>query len=423
MQDTPIQQELTHLFRHSYGKMIAILINRFGAHQLENIEDAVQDALVKAMQIWPYRGMPTDPFAWLLRVSGNKLIDIFRRNSKTTLTGEDQASYESWEELAPPTSDTNIEDDQLRMIFACCHPSLSQESQIVLTLKLVAGFGNREIARALLKKEDAVAKSFTRAKRKLRSHNFSLQIPIEFGLRSRINIVLKILYLMFSEGYATQRGKDPIRKDFCFEAIRLTLLLTKNRYCNQPDVHALLALMCFHASRFEARLTDEGELIDLAHQNRNAWHHGLIDIGAEHLRQASSDDGPPSDYLLQAYVSYYHCTAPSIKETDWDQILRMYDLQLKRMYSPIVELNRVVAVGMAQGPKKGLDALTQYEDGAYSKKTGLYYAIRADLLQRLDRKAEAIEAYDHAIALIENEAEKRHLARKRDALSTVMPDR
>ncbi len=257
------------VFRHEYGKIVAILIHKFGPSQVEKIEDAVQEALIKAMQVWPYKEIPNRPTAWLLKVAANNFIDTVRKDKKV-MVHEDIGEFikeinDTGENLS---LDNEINDSQLKMIFACCHPSISQEYQIILSLKLIGGFSNKEIAKALLKKEEAIAKSFTRAKKKLKKNINNLEIPVELGLRSRVNIVLKVIYLLFSEGYSTTNGESLIKKDICFEAIRLALLLSKNKYCNLPDVNALIALMCFHASRFEARLDENNEIVDLENHDR-----------------------------------------------------------------------------------------------------------------------------------------------------------
>jgi RNA polymerase sigma-70 factor (ECF subfamily) len=309
-----------------------------------------------------------------------------------------------------------ITDSQLKMIFACCHPAVSVEYQLVLSLKLIGGFGNREIARALLKKEETVAKSFTRARKKLKDAVSTLEIPVELGLQSRLTSVLKVVYLFFSEGYAASSGEMGIKKDFCLEAIRLAVLLGENKYCNHPDVHALIALMCFHTSRFDARVSASGELVDLEHQDRSRYDRDLIRLGAEHLEQASRAVYHPSNYHLEAAVSYYHCLAPAFEHTRWDQILHLYDLQLQRVYSPVVALNRIVPYHTVHGPQAAMEELRQMEKDPRFSATALYYAIHSELLQDLGNLADAGEALEKAIALNRNALEKKHLQRKLKAL-------
>lgn len=400
-----------HIFRHEYGKIISYLINKFGPSHLESIEDAVQESLIKAMQLWAYNKTPENTTSWLLRVASNQLIDTLRKEKKMlrneeVFVFEDQRSVEEEVYL-----DNIINDSQLKMIFACCHPSLSQEYQIILSLKLIGGFGNKEIAKALIKKEETVAKSFTRAKKKLKNNVKTLKIPIEIGLKSRMHIVLKIIYLLFSEGYAPSSGPTFIKKDICIEAIRLALLLTKNKYCDQPSVHALIALMCFHASRFEARIDGQDELVDLEHQDRGLYEWQLIKNGIKHL-ELSAVKTMPSDYHLQAAISYYHCTAKKFSDTDWISILQLYNLQLRRQYSPIVQLNRIIPFHRVYGAKKAMKELQNFEKSPHFINTALFYAIKARLLSDLEHWNASKEALKNAIRLTPRVLEKKHLQKK-----------
>ncbi|MGI9550828.1 MAG: RNA polymerase sigma factor [Aurantibacter sp.] len=406
-----------NIFRHEYGKMISLLTYKFGPSHLERIEDAVQESLIKAMQVWGYKEPPQNPTAWLLRVAKNQLIDRLRKDNK--MVHEDTADLFEKElsvQEEVQLGDT-INDSQLKMIFACCHPSLSQEYQIILSLKLIGGFGNAEIARAMLKKEETVAKSFTRAKKRLKDKVKTLESPIEIGLKSRLTIVLKVIYLLFSEGYAPSSGEVLIRKDFCMEAIRLALLLTRNKYCNQPEVHALIALMGLHTCRFEARTDREGQLIDLEHQDRSKYDRQLFNFGVEHLERAKTY-GPLSDYHLQAAVSYYHCAAKTFSETDWEAILKLYDLQLQRQYSPIIQLNRIVPFHKVHGPQKALKELHEFEKSPYFLGNALFYALKAELLSELKDSKGSRAALKRAIDLTKNELEKKHLTKKLEAYLT-----
>lgn len=402
---------LENIFRSEYGKIMAILLSRFGPAYLEKIEDAVQDALLKAMQIWGYKYVPDNPTSWLLRVAGNSLIDTLRRDNKLLLN-EEGTILDLPVNPAELALHNTISDSQLKMIFACCHPSLSEEYQIILSLKLIGGFGNREIAKVLLKKEEAIAKSFTRAKRKLKQHISTLDIPLEIGLQSRLAVVIRVIYLLFSEGYAPSTGDLIIKKDVCFEAIRLALLLEDNSYCHHPNLDALIALMCFHVSRFDARLDKNKEMVDLAHQDRSKYNRKLIQIGIKHLEKAGTATMKPSNYHLEAAVSYYHCTAKTFKETEWKRILYLYDLQLKQQYSPFVELNRIIPFYMVHGATKGLDELELHKLSPHFKSNKLYYAIKAELYTRLNYNIQAIAALESAISLTNNELEKRHLSKK-----------
>ena len=410
------QKEIVeNVFRYEYGKIMAILVSKFGPGLLEKIEDAVQDALLKAMQVWGYKNVPDNPTAWLLRVAGNGLIDTLRRDKK--MITNDEGFNQDIKSLPKELSlENTISDSQLKMIFACCHPALSVEYQIILSLKLIGGFGNKEIAKVLLKKEEAVAKSFTRAKRKLKEEISTLDIPIEIGLQSRLLVVIRVIYLMFSEGYSPSSGDMGIKKDICFEAIRLSMLLYENEYCRHANLDALIALMCFHVSRFDARLDEHMEIVDLQHQDRKKYNRELIQIGIEHLEKSGTKARQPSNYHLEAAVSYYHCVAGSFKDTDWKSILRLYDLQLERQYSPVVQLNRIIPYYKVHGAKKALKALQQYKLGPYFRESKLYHAIRAELLTQMHSYDKAKEALRSAIALTNNKLEKKHWAKKLNAL-------
>ncbi|WP_411029536.1 RNA polymerase sigma factor [Spongiimicrobium sp. 3-5] len=402
-----------HLFRTEYGKVIAALTFRFGTAMLERIEDSVQDTLIKAMQVWAYKSVPDNPTAWLLKVASNHLIDQLRRDRKINFS-EDVTPFFTGNESEMDTVrlDTTISDSQLKMVFACCHPSLSQEYQIILSLKLIGGFHNREIAEALLKKEETIAKAFTRAKKKLKDQVETLNIPVEMGLQSRLFVVMRVIYLLFSEGYAATSGSQMIKRDICYEAIRLALILYDNPHCRHPNLNALIALMCFHASRFDARLDENMELVDLEHQDRKKYIQELIQIGIYHLESSGTLDNQPSNYHLEAAVSYYHCMAKSFETTDWKNILRLYNLQLQRQYSPVVLLNRVVPYYKVHGAKKALLELENSNMDLTEVPNGLYYAIKAELVYSLQDWEAAKDALKQAIGLTKNELEKKHLQKK-----------
>lgn len=404
---------IEHLFRTEYGKVVALLTHKFGTSYLEQIEDAAQDTFVKAMQVWAYQSIPDNPTGWLYRVASNRMIDVLRRGKKL--------EYRELEELQPKSNiehsanldlDQSISDSQLKMIFACCDPVLSQEYQIILSLKLIGGFSNKELAEALLKKEEAVAKSFTRAKKKFREEVQFLKVPVQMGLQSRLFQVLRIIYLMFSEGYAATSGSQIIKRDICYEALRLALLLQENKYCKHPNLNALIALMCFHASRFDARLAEAGELVTLEHHDRGKYNQELISIGIYHLENAGTLDRTPSEYHLEAARSYYHSTAKSFVQTDWNNILYLYEVQLKLYYSPMVALNRIIPFAKVHGPKEGLVELELLGQRANLENQGLYHAIRAELQSELNQPEKQQAALKKAIDLTENELVKKHYKRK-----------
>ncbi|MDC6366333.1 MULTISPECIES: RNA polymerase sigma factor [Flavobacteriaceae] len=411
-----LNQTIDHLFRNEYGKVISILTHKFGTSYLEQIEDVTQDTFIKAMQVWAYKSVPDNPTAWLYRVAKNALIDVLRRDKKISFLEQEQSipiETTENEDEEDSTMDDTISDSQLKMIFACCHPGLSQEHQIILSLKLIGGFSNKELAEALLKKEEAVAKSFTRAKKKFRNEVQMLQIPVQMGLQSRLFRVLQVIYLMFTEGYAATSGSHILKKDICYEALRLALLLQENKYCKHPNLDALIALICFHAARFDARLDDNGELVTLEHQNRSKYNQQLINIGIEHLENAGTEDGMPSNYHLEAARSYYHSRASSFEETDWKSILYLYDTQLRLQYSPMVALNRIIPFAQIHGAQKALGELKSLTQKSDFSNTSLYYAIKAELLlETNDSMKHYTATLQKAIDLSENELVKRHLTKK-----------
>ena len=407
-------QVLDHLFRREYSKIVAHLASRYGTRHLELIEDAVQEALMKAMQTWPFSGTPGSPSGWIFRVAKNQLIDQLRRGERIQSGGEDallraDASNQSF--MRDILLDSEVEDDQLRMIFACCHPALSTESQIILTLKLVCGFGRTEIATALLKKEDAVAKSFTRARKKLKEEVQELQVPSGADLEQRLQVVFKIVYLLFNEGYAASAGDQLIKSDICMEAIRLVSLLRTHPLCRRPESSALLALMHFHAARFEARIGSDGEALTLEKQDRARWDRSMIELAEGYLQEVA-DTEQLNEYFLQAVLAWYHCSAPRYEDTDWQGILEVYDTQVHYFPSPIVSLNRVVAVAKAKGAQTAVDDLEVLEDHSALKEYSLLYAIKAELYGEMDLPEKAKESLHTALKYTQNQVETRHLQRK-----------
>lgn len=412
MPQTNLNNTIDHLFRNEYGKIVAVLTNKFGISNLEQIEDATQDTFIKAMQVWAYKSIPDNPTAWLYRVANNALIDVLRRSKKMDLRDNQQLN-ENDEDLSAKELSLNdsISDSQLQMIFACCHPSLSGEYQIILSLKLIGGFSNKELAEALLKKEDAVAKSFTRAKKKFREEVQFLQIPVQMGLQSRLFIVLRVIYLLFSEGYAATSGSQMLKRDICYEALRLALLLRENKYCKHANLEALIALMCFHASRFDARLDENDELVTLEFQDRSKYNKELIKIGIHHLERSGTEDRLPSIYHLEAARSFYHCKAKSFEKTDWKSILYLYDVQLKQQHSYMLALNRIVPFSKIYGAEKALMELNVLESKTDFSKSGLFYAIKAELLLEL-KHSDYDLTLKKAIAFTDNELVKKHLQKK-----------
>lgn len=413
MKENKVDHTIEHLFRNEYGKVVSILTHKYGASHLEAIEDATQEAFVKAMQVWAYKEVPDNPTGWLYRVANNGLLDQLRRDRKLTFQEAEKMPFSGigQKNTEPPLDDT-ISDSQLQMIFACCHPSLSKEYQIILSLKLIGGFSNKELADALLKKEETVAKSFTRAKKKFRDEVKMVKVPVEMGLQSRLFQVLQVVYLLFSEGYAVTTGSQMIKKDICYEALRLALLLQQNKYCQHPNLEALIALMCFHASRFDARIDEKGALVTLENQDRSKYDQKLIGIGVRHLKKAGTKGRIPSNYHLEAARSFYHSTAKDFSTTDWESILYLYDVQLKMYHSPMLALNRIVAYEKVNGAKRAMEALESLQQKSDLSDHELYHAIRAELLGQLKRYDEQKGALQKAIALSKNNLVQKHYEKK-----------
>ncbi len=399
-----------HLFRRRYGEMVAILTGIFGPENLQMTEDMVQDTLEQALRIWPLKGIPGNPHAWLMRVARNKAIDSRRRDARLRKIVERER-----DELNDKTRDPNfpefedsLGESQVRLIFLCCHPLLSRKAQIALALKTVAGFGVSEIARAFLASESAIAQRLVRAKRRIREAGLNFEIPDEEELPERLEAVLSVLYLLFSEGYSASSGGELVRRHLCEEAIRFATLVNSHPVGDTGSVSALLALMHFQNSRSSARLDTEGKLLLLSDQNRDDWDRDAIAQGLVYLERASLGEGI-SEYHLLAGVASCHALAESYKKTDWKSILYYYD-QLVALYSsPVTRLNRVVALAMVEGPDRGLAELEGIRSDPALKDYYLLPAVEGELCRRSGRVREAISALKAALKVVRNEVERSFL--------------
>ncbi len=400
-----------HFFRHQWGRVVSHLTAKFGVPNLTLVEDAVQEALTKAMQSWAFQGIPDNPAGWITRVAHNHVIDMLRRKNnferKSAELGQEESSYAmDWD------MDEEIKDDELKMMFACCHPAISAELQIILTLKILGGFSNAEVARQLLKKEDAIAKAYTRGKKKLVEEGITLEVPFGKHLSQRLSKVLRILYLLFNEGYSVTEGDLLIKTSLCEEAIRLGSLILECKRLVKPDVHALMALMCFQSSRFNARLDSNGQMVALNHQNRSLWDYSKVELGRHHLELAAAF-GHVNDYFIQASIARVHCDADTYESTNWQQILMLYDIQLQLNNNPVIFLNRVIAYGKVFGAKAALSELDGYGGKKALQKYPLLYAVQAELLAEIDDYATAIATIDQAISLNTNVREVEYMQSKR----------
>jgi RNA polymerase sigma-70 factor (ECF subfamily) len=407
-----------HFFRHESGRVISLLVKYFGTDQFEKVEDAVQDAMVKAMQVWAYKSVPDNPSAWILRVAKNSLLDQLRRHQNFhDKEASIAAEIETISSPKEPLLDEALNDGLLKMLFACCHAAIPVERQIVLSLKVLCGFSNQEIARALLKSEAAIAKSYTRARTKLQDHVKELEVPSGAALERSLQTVLKTIYLLYNEGYNAANGQALIKKEVCAEAMRLAMLLIKHPKLESPEVHALMSLMCFQASRFEARIAANGDMINLEDQDRSLWEDALILQGRHHL-EVASERQELSEYLIQASIAACHCYARTFAETNWERILMLYDLLIKMNPSNIVKLNRAVALSRVSGAQKGLNAIEQIEIDAPLFNYYLLHAIKGQLCLKLNQSQNALKHYRNAIKLTNNAIEQRYLQRQIDEITS-----
>ncbi len=410
-----IHLSVDHLFRHRAGQMIATLARIFGIERLDQVEDAVQEAIVRALKLWPHQGVPENPTAWLIQVAKNLLLDGLRRDNRFQLSsGEIDDPIESLGHLPAETGAAfanEIRDDQLQMIFTCCHPMVPEDGQIALTLKTVGGFSVSEIARAFLARESAVAKTLARAKHRLREFNIRLEMPQPAKLPARLDPVLKVIYLMFNEGYSALEGEELVRTDLCYEAIRLCDLLAEHPVAGSPKVHALAALLLFQGARLSARCDAAGELLLLSEQHRSLWDQVMFRRGLYHLRKSASGD-ELSDYHLEAEIASCHALAESFEATDWPRVLDCYEELLNRKPSSVVALNRIVALAKVYGAEAGLVELEKIAEDRTLRNYYPFYATRGELLREAGRTNDAIEAYQKALSLTSSEPIRRFLMRR-----------
>jgi RNA polymerase sigma-70 factor (ECF subfamily) len=382
-----------HFFRREAGRLVAVLTRIFGWRNFDLVEDMVQATLVDALQSWRLRGAPDNPSAWVQRVARNKILDALRRDRigqrvREAWTTGRSLCHEGLDELF---LDTEIDDSQLRMMFACCHPRLARENQLALTLKTLCGFGNSEIARALLVGEETIKKRLQRATRDLIDHQITLDPPAATELGGRLDGVLQVLYLLFNEGYSSCEAETAIRADLCEEAARLCHLLCLQPRFSTPPANALMALMLFHAARLDARLDQGGSVLLMEEQDRSRWDGRLIRRAREFLDHSAAGTAV-STYHLEAGIACHHCTAQSYAETDWPAILRLYDALLAIHRSPVYLLNRAIVVAQIEGPRAGIAALDEAgEDPALAR----YHLFNATLGEFYRRAGDFCQARRH----------------------------
>jgi RNA polymerase sigma-70 factor (ECF subfamily) len=399
---------LESLYREEWRRVLATTVRLTGDFDLS--EEAVQDAFVAALEQWPRDGAPLNPYAWLVSAARHRVVDQLRRRARFRDKQTEIAQLTALEESPIDLSEAAMVDDQLRLIFTCCHPAIALDAQVALTLRTVCGLSTEEIARGFLVPVPAMAQRLVRVKRKIRDAGLPFAVPPQGRLAERLDAVMLVVYLVFTEGYAATSGTLWIRRQLCEEAIRLGRLLCELIPRN-PELRALLALMLLHDSRRIARAGVDEEIVTLEDQNRELWDHREITEGLP-LLESALRDGASGVYALQAAIAALHARAAGVEDTDWAQIARLYDVLLRKQPSPVVELNRAAAVAMAEGPARGLELIDAIEAKGELAGYHLLPAARADLLRRDGRWREAAEAYRQALTMVANDPERRYLNRR-----------
>lgn len=407
MQDIP--GLVDHLFRRESGKMVSYLTRLFGLGRLNLAEDIVQDVLLQALRVWPAHGLPDNPTAWLMRAARNRAIDQLRRDDQLQGITEELASRQPLGEV--PSIDREIQDDQLRLMFSCCHPDLSIEVQVTLILKTLCGFSVSEIASALFASEDSIEKRLFRARNLFRESGVLVELTDASEIPLRLEAVYQAIYLLFNEGYHASQVETTVRDDLCYEALRLALLLIDHPQGARPKSYALVALFCFNAARLSGRMDAAGDLVPLEDQDRSCWDQTLIGRGFEYLQKSAAEDAL-SEFHLEAAIAGLHSSAESFALTNWRQIQELYELLFQIKPNPVVALNRAIAIGRVAGPDQGLRALNQISGADKLAGYPFYPAARGEMHRLAGRLQQAQAEFEVALRLARNQAETQFFERK-----------
>ena len=408
-----------HFFRHEFGRLVALLTRSLGVRRLELVEDVVQSALLQALETWSRRGVPEDPAGWLYRTARNLAIDALRR--ERTHAHVLQLLAENAESGSAPLDAhfaDEIGDEPLRLLFVCCHEAVPAESRVAIALRTLCGFSTAEIARGLLITEVNVQKRIERARLRLHELNVDFETPPSDQLAARLDGVLTVVYLLFSQGCHVTHGDTPVRRDLCAEARRLAGMLAAHSVGNVPAVHALLALMCFHASRFDARVAVDGGIILLQEQDRSAWNWSDIREGMTWLAKSAAG-AELTRYHVEAGIAWEHCRAPTFADTDWLRMAELYDILERIAPSPLTTLNRAVAEAYLHGPQAGLDRLAAVPPTCVPARYPGWHTVVGELHFRLGRYADAEQAWQHALGLTTARADREFLLRRLSACQSA----
>jgi RNA polymerase sigma factor (sigma-70 family) len=417
MSVTNVNKIVDNLFRHDSGKLVSVLTRIFGSENLDLAEDVVQDSLVEALNQWTYKGVPDNPTGWLFMVAKNKALNIINREKNKRKYSSDVAHFLESQWTAQPAlnhifSEEQILDDQLRMMFTCCHPAISADSQVALTLKTLCGFSILEISKAFLTTEENINKRLVRARQRIREDKIPFEVPEGNSIEVRLDAVLETIYLLFNEGYSASVGSDLIRFELCEEAIRLAEIIAQHEAIqNKSNVCALLALMYLNASRFKSRTNEAGEIITMAEQDRSLWDLSLMQKGFYYLEK-STGNRTLSLYHILATISAYHCSAPDFSSTDWNSILSLYDKLIQVDESSVVLLNRAIVVAKVHGAAKGLEELEKIKDSPALASYHLFHSTTAEFYLELDDTVQATKSFEKAIELSSLPGERDLLRRK-----------